>query len=73
LSNKVREMHSYILAKYGDSLPLNYGIESQGDQYRKYIKADSGLSVQPIHADDHSYTEKLVAKFAQAIELYRQS
>ena len=27
LSNKVREMHSYILSKYGSELSLNYDID----------------------------------------------
>ena len=30
------------------------------------------MSGLPIHQDDHSYVDKLVSKFAQAIQLYRQ-
>ena len=33
LSNKVREMHSYVLSKYGDQLALNYGIEHGPDTH----------------------------------------
>lgn len=33
LSNKVREMHSYVLQKYQDRLPLNYGLgEAHADR-----------------------------------------
>ena len=70
LSNKVREMHSYVLGKYGDRLPLNYGVT---DQYRKYISADESMAGLPIHQDDHNYVDKLVAKFAKSIELYQPS
>lgn len=56
MSNKVQNMHAYILAKYGDSLKLNYGLEAASDDlnYRKYIKLDAELSGEPIHQDGHS-------------------
>ena len=51
LSNKVSQMHAYVLGKYGDSLPLDYAVEHtrSGDGYRKYLKADDSMSALPIH------------------------
>ena len=74
LSNKVREMHSYVLEKYHSAVSLNYGVEPtrESGQYRRHIKADAEMRDLPIHADDHSYIDKLVAKFFQAIALYQQ-
>ena len=44
LSNKVREMHSYVLQKYRDRLSLNYGLAEDADEYKKFIRADEGIS-----------------------------
>ena len=48
LSNKVREMHSYVLQKYQDRLPLNYGLGEhagrEGSPYKKFISADDSMA-----------------------------
>ena len=51
LSDKVHQMHSYVIGKYGDSLPYNYGVEHSqtSEQYQKYLKADDSMSGLPIH------------------------
>ena len=51
LSNKVREMHSYIIEKYGKELSLNYGAESsrESGQYARYIKQDEEMKSKPMH------------------------
>ena len=51
LSNKVHQMHSYILGKYGDRLSLNYGVEhaQEGSQYGKYLTADESMAGLAIH------------------------
>ena len=66
-------MHTFVLEKYHAALNYNYGVEStrESGQYRRYIKADAEMRDLPIHADDHSYIDKLVAKFFQAIALYQ--
>lgn len=51
LSQKVREMHRYVLAKYGSDLALNYGLEANSgvaDEYRKYLHADKEVGSTDI-------------------------
>jgi len=37
LSKKVKDMQNYVFKKYGDKLPLNYGLQGAQSLHMKYV------------------------------------
>lgn len=74
LSNMVRDMHRYVIGKYGDRLPLNYGIRADSNEiHTKYLREDPEMAQMAIHDPNYSYADNLVDEFKRAIVLYKES
>ena len=73
LSFKVRQMHDYIVKKYGDQLPLSHQVGESGNYGQHLVEIWNGFGKLPMLEDDYSYVDTLASKFARAIELYQES
>ena len=65
-------MQNYVFNKYGDKLPLNYGLQGAQSLHMKYVQEDEELKNLEIHLPDHSYINELIGKFKHAIDLYKE-
>ena len=73
LANKVNEVHKYVLDKYGDRLPLNYGLQeklnAQKFNHRVLLSEDT-------NRQDMSFSNQvasMIEGLAHGIKLYKEA
>ena len=72
LSDKVADIHKYVIDKYGDQLSLNYTLRAKEDLH-SFVRQDEDLGGLPIHAPNASQMGEWLDGIAETIRLYKES
>lgn len=68
VSHRVKLLQRNINLKYKDDLPFNYV-----NDFDHYLNTDPAFSANPILQEGYSQFDEMVAAFARALELYKET
>jgi len=72
MGGQTAALHSYVLDKYGDELPLNYDMRCKRT-HSSALLDDPEMCKLPFHKDSSAQFDAFVEQFAEAIRLYKLS
>ena len=73
LSEGVKQMQRYVVEKYGDLLPLNYGVKNDAPLHEMYLSQEPDLADLPIYNPSYNNIDNFIAVFSKAITMYKES